>query len=383
MTTNRDYYEILGVSRDAELSEIKRAYRKLAVENHPDRNPDDPEAEERFKEAAEAYSVLSDSEKRARYDRFGHAGVSGAGGRGPGPGDFDPTVFGDFADILGDLFGFGDTFGGRRRSRRRRGGPRAAAGADLRYDVSLSFEEAAFGTEKTLTVPRLEVCPGCEGTGSKEGKAPSRCKACEGSGQVRFSQGFLTVARPCPQCRGEGVVVEEPCPQCRGQRRIEREREIEVKIPAGVDTGARLRLAGEGEHGVSGGPSGDLFVVIRVEEHPRFHREGPHVLSEEEISYSQAVLGGEVEVETVHGTTELEIPAGTEPGSQFRLEDEGVPRIDGRGRGDHIVQVRLRIPEVRKLDEEEREVLSRLAELEGRPIKERRTVTDRVKDLFH
>jgi molecular chaperone DnaJ len=376
MTTTRDYYEVLGVARGAELADIKRSYRRLAVQYHPDRNPDDPEAEERFKEAAEAYAVLSDGEKRARYDRFGHAGV---GNGGVGRGGFDPTVFGDFADILGDLFGFGDPFGSRRR---RGGGPRPAAGADLRYDLTISFEEAAFGTSRTLNVPRLEVCSECEGSGSEGNAAPSRCNACGGLGQVRYSQGFLTVARPCPQCRGEGVVIEDPCPECRGQRRVEREREIEVQIPPGVDTGARLRLRGEGEHGLFGGPAGDLYVLIRVEEHPGFHREGPHVLSEVEISYSQAVLGAEVEVETVHGPEPLSIPPGTEPGEQFRLEGKGVQRLDGRGSGHHVAQVRLHVPRASKLDDEQRELLLRLAELDQRPVKERRTVKDRVKDLF-
>jgi molecular chaperone DnaJ len=373
--SSTDYYATLGVERGAELAEIKKAYRRLAARYHPDRNPGDGEAEEKFKQAAEAYSVLSDPEKRAVYDRYGHAGLKGGGGFG----GFDPATFGDFADVLGDLFGFSDLFGGGRRRGGRRGTGR---GADLRYDLQLSFEEAVFGTTETLRIPRLETCPDCSGSGSAGGKAPVACNACGGAGQVRFSQGFLTVARTCPQCGGAGVVVEDPCARCRGTRRVEQERTLEVRVPAGVDHGARLRLAGEGEHGVGGGPSGDLFVVLHVEDHPRFHREGPHVLSEVEVSYPQAVLGATVEVETVHGAVPLEVPPGTSAGEEFRLAGQGIPRLDGRGRGDHVARVRLRVPAAGDLGEEERDLLRRLAELDGRPVRERRTVKERVKDLF-
>ena len=258
MARQRDYYEILSVSRDATGAEIKSAYRQLAVRYHPDRNPGDAEAEERFKEAAEAYAVLSDADKRSRFDRFGHAGLGGAAGGAAG---FDPAIFADFSDILGDFFGFG---GGRRRG----GGGRAPRrGADLRYDLVISFEEAAFGSEETLRIPRLETCPDCKGGGSADGKQPRVCSACGGHGQVRYSQGFFTVARTCPQCHGEGTVVADPCRNCRGEGRVERERSIQVTIPAGVDSGSRLRLTGEGEHGRFGGPAGDLYVVIAVEPH--------------------------------------------------------------------------------------------------------------------
>jgi len=375
MSTKRDYYEVLGVQRTVTQVEIKKAYRRLAVQWHPDRNQGDRDAEEKFKEAAEAYAVLSEDDKRARYDRFGHAGVSGAG---PGGAGFDPTIFADFSDILGDLFGFGDLFGGRRG----RGGRRPVVGADLRYDVTLEFEEGAFGCTRDLAFPRLERCDDCGGVGSAGGEAPSACNACRGAGQVRFSQGFLTVARPCPQCRGEGVVVENPCPACNGDGLVERERTLEVTIPAGVETGARLRLGSEGEHGRYGGPPGDLFVVIRVAPHPRLHREGAHVIGEVEITYSQAVLGASVGVETVHGEERLELPSGTEPGRQFRLKGKGVTRLDGRGRGDHIAQVRILIPRPSDISEEQRELLKELAEVEGRDVKERRSMKDRVKDLF-
>jgi molecular chaperone DnaJ len=322
MASKRDYYEVLGVERTAAAADIKKAYRKLAAQYHPDKNPGDATAEERFKEAAEAYSVLSDADKRARYDRFGHGGLGAQGGFS----GFDPQTFGDFADILGGLFGFGDVLGGGRR-RGRRGTP----GADLRYDLDLSFEEAAFGTNQTLRVPRLEVCEECNGSGSAAGSAPQTCNACGGVGQVRFSQGFLTVARTCPQCQGRGTVISDPCKGCRGRRRVEKERTLEVTIPAGVEDGARLRLSGEGEHGLDGGPTGDLYVMLRVEDHPRFRREGPHVISELEVAYPQLVLGAVVDVETVHGPVPLDIPAATQPGEQFRLAGQGVARLDGRG----------------------------------------------------
>jgi len=373
MAAKRDYYEVLGVARDAGLAEIKTAYRKLAVRHHPDRNPGDREAEERFKEAAEAYAVLSDLDKRGRYDRFGHAGVGGAAG-GPFGGGFDPSTFGDFADILGDLFGFGFAGG------RRRGGRAPARGADLRYDLRLSFEEAAFGTEETLRIPRLEVCETCSGTGSAGGAAPAACRACGGRGQVRFQQGFLTVARTCPQCRGAGTVIADPCPDCAGEGRVERERSIEVRIPAGVDHGSRMRLSGEGEHGRHGGPPGDLYVVLSIAPHERFRREGETVLSELTISYPQAVLGGSVEVDTLHGETVLEIPPGTPPGKQLRLRGQGIERLGGGGRGDHVVQVEVQVPHPRDLDDEERDLLRRLAELRGEPVREK--VFDRVKKMF-
>jgi molecular chaperone DnaJ len=369
-SNRRDYYEVLGVARDASEKEIKSAYRKLAVQYHPDRNAGNPEAEERFKAAAEAYSVLSDPDKRSRYDRLGHSGV----GAQPG---FDPTIFADFSDILGDLFGFGDPFG-RTRGRR---GPTAVAGADLRYDLVLGFEEAAFGKDVELRIPRQERCGDCSGSGSAGGAPPRTCEACGGRGQIRFAQGFFTVARPCPQCQGGGYLVSDPCPTCRGTARVERERQIEVKVPAGVEDGARLRLTGEGEHGLRGGPPGDLYVVLHVEAHERWLRDGADVVSQETISYPQAVLGAEIEVETLHGAAELEIPPGTEPGRRFVLRGKGAQRLGRSGYGDHVVHVALAIPAPRDLDEEEIELLRRLAKLKDTPVRER-GVLDRVKDLF-
>jgi molecular chaperone DnaJ len=370
MPSKRDYYEVLGIGRTAAAQEIKSAYRKIAVRDHPDKNPGDKEAEERFKEAAEAYAVLSDGDKRARYDRFGHQGVAGAGG-------FDPTIFADFSDILGDFFGFGGGFGGRRG-----GSSGMTRGADLRYDLVLDFEEAAFGTETALRIPRYEGCMDCKGSGSAGGSAPSLCSACRGTGQVRFTQGFFTVARTCPQCRGEGRVVTDPCEACGGEGLVERERTITVKIPGGVDTGARLRLTGEGEHGRRGGPPGDLYVVVQVRPHAKFRRDGATVLSETAISYPQAVLGTHLEVDTIHGKADLDVPAGTSHGRDFRLRGQGVPRLDGAGKGDHVVTVRVEVPSPKDLSLEEVELLRRLAEIRGETVKEHKGFVGKVRDLF-
>ncbi len=369
-TSTRDYYEILGVERDTSTQQVKAAYRKMALRYHPDKNPGDRDAEERFKEAAEAYAVLSDPDKRARYDRFGREGV---GGGGFAAGGFDPSIFGDFSDILGDLFGFG---GGSRRG----GGP--LPGADLRYDLELSFVEAAFGSSKSVEFARLETCEACGGSGGKEGKPPTTCPTCGGRGQIRFSQGFFTMARTCPSCRGEGQVVNDPCPACRGEGLAPRKRELEVRIPPGVDQGARLRVVGEGEHGRHGGRPGDLYVVLTIVPHERFGREGAHVLAMEEIGYAQAVLGAELEVETLHGKEKLTIPSGTRSGALFRLKGQGIDRLGGRGRGDHVVEVAIHIPRTSELDDERRALLARLAELEGRPAKTERGVIEKVRELF-
>ena len=357
----RDYYEVLGVSRGATEAEIKTAYRKLAVRYHPDKNPGDAEAEEKFKEAAEAYSVLSDAEQRARYDRFGHAGVSGASGAGAGWG---AQGFGGIEDILGDLFGFGDVFGGGRGGAR---GGRGAAqrGADLRYDLEMTLEEAAAGMTAQLRIPRLEACDACKGTGAAKGTQPESCPTCGGAGQVRYQQGFFSVARTCGNCRGQG--------------RVEREKTLEVKIPAGVETGSRLRIAGEGEGGTQGGPAGDLYVVIRVKEHEQFERQGSNLYSSIPVSFAQAALGAEVTVRTLGGQEQLKVPAGTQTGTVFRLKGHGMPVLGGRGRGDLFVAVTVVTP--RTLTREQRRLLEQLAEVEDKDLEDKGLI-DKVRNIF-
>jgi molecular chaperone DnaJ len=379
--SKRDYYQVLGIERQATEQQIKSAYRKLALKHHPDRNPGDAAAEEQFKEAAEAYAILADAEKRSLYDRFGHAGVSGAGA-GAG---FDPTIFADFSDIfsgLGDVFGFGDLFGGRRR----RGGPQR--GSDLRYDLEITFDESATGTDTTIQIPREETCETCSGSGAAPGTSPETCSQCRGSGQLRYQQGFLTVARPCSNCRGTGKTIAKPCQSCRGAGRIGRERKITVKIPAGIATGQRLRLYGEGEHGSAGGPPGDLYVVVHVQEHSFFHREGDDLYCEMPISFPTVALGGSVKVPTLNGQEDLSIPAGTQTGARFKIRGKGMPSVNGRGRGDLHVIARVAVP--KKLSKEQKHLLEEL----GKTLKDENVSLDasddagdkpffeRVKDIF-
>jgi molecular chaperone DnaJ len=372
--SKRDYYEILGVARGAGEQEIKSAYRRLAVKYHPDKNPGNAEAEEKFKEAAEAYSVLSDADQRARYDRFGHAGVSGASGAGAGWG---AQGFGGIEDILGDLFGFGDMFGSGRGGTRGRGG--AQRGADLRYDLELTLEDAAAGMTAQLRIPRLEACDACKGTGAAKGTQPESCPTCGGAGQVRYQQGFFSVARTCGNCRGQGRVIKTPCDVCRGQGRVEREKTLEVKIPAGVETGSRLRIAGEGEGGTQGGPAGDLYVVIRVKEHEQFERQGSNLYSSIPVSFAQAALGAEVTVRTLGGQEQLKVPAGTQTGTVFRLKGHGMPVLGGRGRGDLFVAVTVVTP--RTLTREQRRLLEQLAEVEDKDLEDK-GLMDRVRNIF-
>jgi molecular chaperone DnaJ len=375
-----DYYDVLGVDRTATDTQIKSAYRKLALQYHPDRNPGNKEAEEKFKEAAEAYAVLADPQKRGMYDRFGHAGVSS----GAGAGGFDPTIFADFSDIfagLGDAFGLGDIFGARRR----RGGPQR--GADLRYDLEITFEESAKGTETKVQIPREETCESCSGSGAAPGTSSETCAQCRGTGQLRYQQGFLTVARPCPNCRGTGKVIPKPCTTCRGAGRVGRERQLTVKIPPGIATGQRLRLYGEGEHGSAGGPPGDLYVVVHVQEHPFFHREGDDLYCELPISFPTMALGGEVKVPTLDGREPLKIPSGTQPGARFRVRGKGMPNVSGRGHGDLHVIARTSVP--RKLTKEQKHLLEELAKtLPQEPAdvdgadSDDKPFFERVKDIF-
>ncbi len=361
----RDYYEVLGVSRAASREEIKAAYRKLAVRYHPDRNPGDARAEEMFKEASEAYSVLSDADKRTRYDRFGQAGL----GEQPFSG-FDSSVFGDFADILGNIFGFEGIFGGGRR----RGGPER--GSDLRTSIAISFAEMAGGVERLLTVPREESCEACTGSGLAPGAKAETCRSCGGRGQVRVSQGFFTMVRPCPDCGGAGRKVSNPCPECRGAGRVERRRQLKVTVPAGIEDGTRLRMVGEGEAGVHGGPAGDLFVVVRVEPHELFVRDGANLHLEQEISAFRAALGAELEVPTLGGAEKLKVPAGTQPGDTVVLRGKGLSRVQRSGKGDLVVHLQVTVP--RKLTAKQRELIQAVVAEEG----DRPGVFRRVRDLI-
>ncbi|PYS41263.1 MAG: molecular chaperone DnaJ [Acidobacteria bacterium] len=373
MNGKRDYYEVLGVSRNSSEQEIKSAYRKLALQYHPDRNPGNKEAEEKFKEAAEAYSVLSDPPKRASYDRFGHAGVGTAGG---GFGGFDPNVFADFSDILGDIFGFGDFFGGGRR------GARVQRGADLRYDVDLTFEEAAFGTTKKIKVPRHEACNECGGTGAQKGSGPTTCPTCNGYGQVRLQQGFFSITRTCNQCHGTGQVIKNRCPACRGEGRVVRDKTLELRIPAGVDVGSKLRVAGEGDAGAKSGPPGDLYVVLNVQEHEFFERRDHDLYCHIPITFPQAALGAHIIVPTLeHEDEKLPIPAGTQTGSTFRIKGRGISKRGGSARGDLYVTVDVVVPT--KLSREQRDLLSKLAstiEMENKPIQKK--ILEKVKEIF-
>ena len=370
--SKRDYYEVLEIQRTATEQEIKSAYRRLAVKYHPDKNPGDKEAEEKFKEAAEAYSVLSDAEQRTRYDRFGHAGVSSSAGASWGA-----QGFGGIEDILSDLFGFGDVFGGRTSGGSRRSA--AQRGADLRYDLEITLEEAAQGMTAQLRIPRLESCETCSGTGAKPGTQPEACATCGGVGQVRYQQGFFSVARTCGACRGTGRVIKNPCGDCRGTGRVEREKQMEVKIPAGVETGSRLRLVGEGEGGTQGGPAGDLYVVIHVKEHERFERQSSNLYTSVPVTFAQAALGAEITVETLAGQQSLKIPAGTQTGTVFRLKGHGMPVLGGRGHGDLYVSVTLRTPTT--LTREQRRLLEELARIEDRDLEDK-GLLDKVRDIF-
>ena len=357
-----DYYDLLGVSRSATKNEIKSAYRQMARKYHPDVNKD-PGAEERFKEISRAYEVLSDPNTKARYDRFGEAGVSGAGA-GPGGVGFDASDLGGFADIFETFFGGG--FGGGTRGGSRRRGP--TRGDDLRLDIRLKFREAVFGGEKEIKIPHQETCSTCNGTGAKKGTGAKTCGTCGGAGQVRRATqtpfGSFAQVTTCPTCNGEGQVIEEKCESCGGQGRKQVSKKLKITIPAGVDTGTRLRVSGEGDAGARGGPAGDLYVYLAVDSDPKFKRDGINILSEISISYLQATLGCKIQVPTIDGDTEVTIPAGLQPNTVLTLEDKGVPKLGNAvNRGNHLLTVKVEIPT--KISGEERELLEKLAQIKG------------------
>jgi molecular chaperone DnaJ len=370
MAAQRDYYEVLGVERSASAEEIKRAYKKLAAKYHPDRNPGDSEAIERFKEASEAFDILGNEDTRVRYDRFGHAGVSGAAGA---------HQFHDVQDIF-DTFGdlFGDLFGGRAR---RGGGSRGRRGEHLRTSVTIDLVEAAVGCQRELKIQRRKPCETCHGTGAKPGTAPVLCDYCGGHGQVVQSQGFFRIQTTCPACQGQGKVVRDKCHDCRGSRFTTTEVRLEVKIPAGVDNDMQMRLAGEGDPGENGGPSGDLFVDLRVKPHPLFQRDGRHLLCEVPITFAQAALGCELEIPLLTGKHRLTIPAGTQPGEVFKVRGQGMPDPHGGPRGDLVARMQVEVP--RKLTKKQEELLRQLAELDQKHVSpHRKSFFESVKEFF-
>ena len=366
--SKRDYYEILGVGRDAGEQDLKAAYRDLAKRFHPDRNPDDPAAEEKFKEASEAYSVLSDAQKRAAYDRYGHAGLQGAAGP-----QFNPE---DLSDILGDFFGFGDLFGGGGRRR-----TRAQRGEDVRYDLEISFEDAMFGMAAEIQVPRMERCEHCKGAGSEPGYGPSTCPTCHGRGEILYQQSFLSIRRTCSTCNGSGQIIRNPCSECRGQGYRQVNRKLKVNIPAGVDDGNRLRLSGEGQPGAHGGPSGDLYVFLKVKEHAFYERRESDLHCTIPINVAQAALGCEIDVPTLEGSQKLKIPEGAQSGAQFKLRNKGVAALNGHTRGDLYVHIKVTMPT--RLTRDQRKLLEQLREtlpVDNRPAE--KGLFEKVKDYF-
>ena len=367
MAEKRDYYDVLQLHRNASETEIKKAYRKMAFKYHPDQNSGDPQAETKFKELSEAYGVLSDGQKRALYDQYGHAGLQQQGGAG---GDF-----GGFGDIFGDLFGevFGAS-GGRRRSAGR-------AGESLRYNLEIAFDEAIFGTQVKINIPRHITCDLCQGTGLEAGAQPEVCQTCKGQGQVRYQQGFFSVSQACPTCRGEGSIIKNPCKKCKGSGRLREEKSLSVKIPAGVETGTRLKLIGEGGAGSKGGPPGDLYVVIQVKEHSFFHRRGDDIYCQVPLSFARAALGADLEVETLEGKETISVTAGAQSGDLFYLRDKGVPHLNGYGRGDQILELVIVTP--KKLSPRQRELFEELAREEGdESTHENKSFFSKVRDML-
>ncbi len=381
MSSKRDYYEVLGVDRSADADAIKKAYRKLAVANHPDKNPGDEAAERRFKEAAEAYAVLGDADKKQRYDQFGHAGVDGAGGGGPGFASAE-DIFAAFGDMFGGGGGGGGFFdqifgGGARRGRGRRG-------ASLKIDLELTLEEVATGVKKTIELKRSEACGTCAGSGAKPGTKKKTCQTCEGHGQVVRSQGFFQLRQTCPTCEGQGERIESPCTKCKGRGAVPKTSPVNITIPAGIEHGHAERIPGQGEPGEGGAPPGDLIVVLHVQEHEVFTRYGDDLLMQTRISFRQAVMGDEVDIPTIIGEqVAMKIPAGTQPGQKLRVRSQGLPRPDGYGRGNLVVQIQVEVPA--KVTAEQRELLDKFDELETgkKPKKDqKKTIFEKVKDIF-
>lgn len=362
MANKRDYYEILGASRDAAKDELKAKYRKMALKYHPDRNPGDKEAEDKFKEAAEAYEVLQDDKKRQLYDQYGHRGVEGAGYQGAG--GFE-DIFSNFGDIFEDFFGFGGGGGGGQRRQR----SNVRRGSDLRYDLTIDFMEAAFGTDKEIDIEKMEQCSTCDGTGAAGGAAPETCGNCNGTGQYTQSQGFFTVRTTCPYCRGKGSTIANPCTECRGAGRVSVAKAVTLKIPAGVDAGSKLRLTAEGESGAHGGPPGDLYVFLNVKPHKFFKRSNTDVVCLVEISFVQAALGDKIEIETLQGKETLKIPKGTQYGDTFRLRGEGIPSLRGGRRGDQIIQVEIKTPT--SLNKKQEKLLKEFEKLDSNKLSNR------------
>ena len=368
--TKRDYYEVLGISKGASEQDLKSAYRKLAMQYHPDRNPGDKEAEEKFKEAAEAYSVLSDAQKRAAYDAYGFQGVSGAGG-------FDPSAM-DLGDILSQVFGFGDVFGGGQRGGGRN---RPAKGDDLRYDLTLSFEEAAFGKQIDIQVPKLEPCERCKGKGAEPGSGSITCPACQGRGEQLFSQGFLSVRRTCSSCGGVGQIVKQPCRDCRGEAYRQVTKRLKVTVPAGIADGNRLRIPAEGQPGANGGPNGDLYIFFAVKDHPVFERDGNDLHCTVPVSVAQAALGAEISVPSLEGPQKLSVPEGIQSGTELRIKGKGIQEVQGRGRGDLVVKIDVRIPS--KLTKDQRRLLEELGTtLPVNNDPHEKGLFDKVRDYF-
>ncbi|MDA8088938.1 MAG: molecular chaperone DnaJ [Nitrospiraceae bacterium] len=367
----KDYYELLGVSKNASQEELKKAYRQLALKHHPDRNHGNKEAEEKFKEINEAYSCLGDPGKRNEYDSTGQCGT-GPNSGGFGAGGFGATGFGDiFEDIFGEFFGAAFGGGGR--------GPRPERGQDLRYDIDIDLEAAASGRKASVKIPRNVNCGECRGTGSATGQT-TLCPECKGTGHVRYQQGFFSVSRACGKCRGTGRIIQKPCEKCRGTGKVRVERELTITIPAGVEDGMRFRVTGEGESGANGGPPGDLYVVISINEHPQFRRDGDDIICEEPISFAQAALGVDLEIKTLWGDEKLHVPAGTQPGQTFRMKGKGMPHLGKKSKGDHIVVTKVLIPQ--KLDEKQRELLEELAKHAGEHFAPKSGIKDKIRGIF-